>query len=225
MITSLSELEEPTVHQVFDVYDTLFDHIEFSMNKLQCKRIEWKVKIQNDLGNAHQKLQHYYSATYQSEGYIYVMATILNPQSKLSHFAKASWLDDWDDWVAIYHQAFVKIYEHYQAKDPEIAVKRVHSAHISHLDHTCDHIQKKCCLSHNLKTTNQFVKIETYLKESKYCLIFVHVCFLTTLTSRVCEYLSHNLLKNKSPSLLYPILHDLRLPDHSCKWCGCWKTT
>ena len=45
MTTSLSELEEPTVHQVFDVYDTLFDHIEFSMNKLQCKRIEWKVKI------------------------------------------------------------------------------------------------------------------------------------------------------------------------------------
>ena len=145
------------------------------------------------------------------------MATILNPQSKLSHFAKASWLDDQDDWVAIYHQAFVKVYEHYQAKNPEIAVKRSHSAHISHLDHAHDHIQKKHHLSHNPKTTDQFMKIETYLEESKYCLIFVHVCFLTILTSRVCKYLSHNLLKNKSSSLFYPILHDSRLPDHSCK--------
>ena len=152
------------------------------------------------------------------------MATILNPQSKLSHFTKASWLDDQDDWVAIYHQAFVKVYEHYQAKNPEIAVERIHSAHISHLDRAHDHIQKKCHLSHNLKTTDQFVEIETYLKESKYCPIFVHVCFLTTLTSRACEYLPHNLLENKSPLLLYSILHDLRLPDHSCKWCGCWKT-
>ena len=76
-----------------------------------------------------------------------------------------------------YHQAFVKIYEHYQVKNPEIAVKRVHSAHISHLDHARDHIQKKCHLSHNLKITDQFVKIETYLKESKYCLIFCACVF------------------------------------------------
>ena len=49
----LSELEGPTVHQVFDVYNILFKHIEYSAGKLQQKRIKWKVKIQTGLENAH----------------------------------------------------------------------------------------------------------------------------------------------------------------------------
>ena len=40
MTATLSELEGPTVHQVFDVYGTLFEHIEYSAGKLQQKRIK-----------------------------------------------------------------------------------------------------------------------------------------------------------------------------------------
>ena len=79
MTTILSELEGPTIHQIFDVYDTLFKHIEYSAGKLQQKRIKWKVKIQTGLENAYQKLHEYYCWTYKSEGYVYAIATILNP--------------------------------------------------------------------------------------------------------------------------------------------------
>ena len=32
--TTLSKLDKPAVHQVFNVYDTLFNYIEYSNNKL-----------------------------------------------------------------------------------------------------------------------------------------------------------------------------------------------
>ena len=60
MTATFSELEDLTIYQVFDVYNTLFKHIKYSAGKLQQKRIKWKVKIQTGLENTHQKLYKYY---------------------------------------------------------------------------------------------------------------------------------------------------------------------
>ena len=167
MTATLSELEGPTVHQVFDVYGTLFEHIEYSAGKLQRKRIEWKVKIRTGLENAHQKLREYYRQTYKSEGYVYAIATILNPRSKLDQFMEASWIDDKEDWVALYRQVFIRVFEHYKNKNPDIAVERVHSSHLSQLDCVAHHIHKKHCTVQTTETTQGFAEVETYLGESK----------------------------------------------------------
>ena len=165
---TLSELDSPTVHQVFNVYDILFEHIEYSSDKLQWKRIEWKIKIQNNLENAHQKFCGYYNQIYKSEGYVYAIATMLNPQSKLEHFSTASWIDDKDDWAAMYHQTFVEVFEHYKAKNPDITVKQLSSGNASQLDHVTHQIHKKHCTDSSTTTATGFAEVETYLDESKF---------------------------------------------------------
>lgn len=171
MTTTLSKFEGPAVHQVLEVYDTLFDHIEYSSHKLQRKRVDWKLRIRAGLENAHQKLREYYSRTYKSEGYVYAIATILNPRSKLQHFSKASWIDDKDNWAALYHQAFVNIFEHYKNNNPHISVERVQSGHLSQLDRASQHIRKKRRIIQK-NSTEGFAEVETYLGESEFASAF-----------------------------------------------------
>ena len=82
-------------------------------DKLYYKIMDWKMQIYTGLRNAHNKLWDYYLKTYKSEGYVYAIATILNPQSKLEQFKKASWIGDDKDWVGLYHQVFLDVFKHY----------------------------------------------------------------------------------------------------------------
>ena len=43
---------------------------------------------------------------------------------------KASWIDDKEDWVALYHQVFIRVFKHYKNKNPDIAVKRVYLSYL-----------------------------------------------------------------------------------------------
>ena len=84
----------PTVHQVFDVYNQLFSHLETQIEALELKRQPWKVLMRTALQNARTKLDEYYSMTCDHVGNIYAAATILAPEHKLDFFETEEWDDD-----------------------------------------------------------------------------------------------------------------------------------
>ena len=84
----------PTVHQAFDVYNELFNHLESQIEALKYKRQPWKVKIRTALQKARSKLDEYYSMTCDHLGNIYAAATILAPEHKLAFFETEQWDDN-----------------------------------------------------------------------------------------------------------------------------------
>jgi hypothetical protein len=92
----------PTVHNVFAVYNKLFGHIETHIEKLQRKRVTWKVTMRYGLELANSKLRTYYGKTKDSIGYIYGAATALAPQYKLAFFEGEDWEDGLTNWVRTY---------------------------------------------------------------------------------------------------------------------------
>ena len=87
-------VNSPTVHQVFAVYNQLFNHLEEQFRQLEGKRVLWKVKIRSALRKAIEKLREYYTKTQEYVGELYATATILAPEYKLAFFETEEWLDD-----------------------------------------------------------------------------------------------------------------------------------
>jgi hypothetical protein len=83
----------PTIHLVFEIYNMLFDHIDRQIEKLQRKRLAWKVKMRQALETGRDKLSDYYAKTTGELGKLYSTATILNPQCKLDYFKEDIWED------------------------------------------------------------------------------------------------------------------------------------
>jgi hypothetical protein len=96
---AISATNGPTVHQVLDVYNDLFDHLDEQEAKLARKRLPWKVKMYTGLGEAKVKLTEYYSQTQGQIGHQYAIASILSPIQLLQTFEGPAWADD--DWVCI----------------------------------------------------------------------------------------------------------------------------
>ena len=111
----------------------------------------------------------YYSHTYEDEGYIYAIATILNPAAKLHAFTTAFWIEEGEYWVSKYQEIFTKIFEHYANKNPDIDVQTLSQRNTSCLDHISAHICKKHCT--NIATEGEdsqgYAELETYLNEGK----------------------------------------------------------
>jgi hypothetical protein len=80
-----------TIHFVFDVYNQLFDHIEKQLRKLRPKKIKWKIEMKRALEKGKDKLSEYYARTANEIGHVYGIATILNPDNKLSLFKTKDW--------------------------------------------------------------------------------------------------------------------------------------
>ena len=56
------------------------------MRKLRPKKIKWKIEMKCTLENRKDKLLEYYARTVNEISYVYRIATILNPDNKLSLF-------------------------------------------------------------------------------------------------------------------------------------------
>lgn len=156
----LSENSGPTVHKVYDIYNNLFDHLDQSINRLARKRAPWKKEILQGLEDAHQKLRKYYHRTYQAEGYIYAIATVLDPMSKLEKFKKGAWLDDDTDWYLEYRTVFEKVFYFYRQQNPAINVPSTVSSTLSGLDKAFYNISKRQKLSPSAAT---FEELKVYL--------------------------------------------------------------
>ena len=74
------------MHNVFRVYNALFEHFEKSIEQLTPKSIPWKVAMLNALHAGMKKLLMYYTKTEEIHGSLYAIGTILSPQQKLSFF-------------------------------------------------------------------------------------------------------------------------------------------
>jgi hypothetical protein len=89
----------PTVHQVLDVYNDLFDHFDEQEAKLVRKRVPWKVSMCTGLSEAKKKLSEYYSQTQGQIGHQYAIASILSPIQLLRTFEGPAWEDG--NWVSV----------------------------------------------------------------------------------------------------------------------------
>ena len=121
---NLSETSGPTIHQVYSIYDGIFNHLEEAMQQLSQKKAVWKQQIQSALQTAYDKLQHYYSHTYQLDGHIYAVAAILDPSKKMTTFQGESWLNDTapngQTWHDFYLQSFQRVFNHYCKLYPDL---------------------------------------------------------------------------------------------------------
>jgi hypothetical protein len=174
--TLLSEHHGPTVHQVYDVYNSLFNHIEDAMSLLENKARSWKRKLYQGLLAAKIKLQVYYNRTYGTEGLLYACATILNPCIKMKAFEGSSWIDDSGiNWSQHYHQKLKKVFNYYRKKFPDIEVPSAASFQLSGLSQALLQ-SKRRRLSPSGDTSNRpsssstsssFMELEKYLQERK----------------------------------------------------------
>ena len=97
---AISATNGRTVHQVMDVYNDLFDHLDEQEAKLARKRLPWKVQMYKGLGEAREKLTEYYSQTQGQIGHQYAIASILSPIQLLQTFEGPAWADS--AWVCIW---------------------------------------------------------------------------------------------------------------------------
>lgn len=93
-----------TIQLVFEIYNQLIEHMETHIEKLQLKRVPWKVKMRDALRKGKDKLSHYYGQTYDELGRIYSTAAILCPSMKFDYFKTDVWSDDFcpetgESWV------------------------------------------------------------------------------------------------------------------------------
>jgi hypothetical protein len=111
--TGLSKIKDVTVHNVFRVYNKLFDHFETSIRQLERKRIPWKQAMLRALHAGKEKLTIYYAKTEQIHGNLYAIGTILAPQHKLQFFSQKEWADNNFEWRTRYRQRLEKYLEPY----------------------------------------------------------------------------------------------------------------
>jgi len=104
---AIAKTKSVTIHNVFPVYDRLFIHLSESIAWLQRKQEPWKRSIVRGLIAAKDKLHKYYSKTYERQGDMAAIATILSPDLKLSAFDNITWEAEWRQ---IYKDQFIEFY-------------------------------------------------------------------------------------------------------------------
>jgi len=112
----MSKTRGVTIHQVFQVYQDIFDHLEMQISKLQQKRMQWKVDIREGLVKAKLKAASYYGKTEIPRGLLFGIGTCLNPYCKLNLFR------EWDldasgatEYEKSYKKEFIAYYDLYYA--------------------------------------------------------------------------------------------------------------
>ncbi len=117
--TALCKSKDVTVHNVFSIYNKLFDHLETSILRLQQKSVPWKRAMRDALIAAKTKLSAYYGKTYQEQGYLYAMSTILSPQYKLKLFSDKSWSENNYEWRNKYLEHLKEYLKDYEQRLPQ----------------------------------------------------------------------------------------------------------
>ncbi|KAI1829204.1 hypothetical protein DTO027I6_9899 [Penicillium roqueforti] len=92
--TILCQTKEVTIHIVFEIYHTLFGHLEKSIHQLQQKRVPWKQSMLFAILAGKEKLAAYYGSTTKAHGDLYAIGTILAPQHKLQFFSRDEWAEN-----------------------------------------------------------------------------------------------------------------------------------
>jgi hypothetical protein len=91
----VSKSRDITIHTVFGIYNTLFNHIEKSKTRLARKKVRWKTVMLKVLAYAKDKLSEYCSATDTIGDDLYAIGTIIAPQNKLEFLQTSEWESEW----------------------------------------------------------------------------------------------------------------------------------
>jgi hypothetical protein len=110
----LSETKGVTIHNVFDIYNALFSHIDDAVTKLEAKDAPWKKDVLRALRKGESKLRRYYSDTKDPHGDVYAISTILAPCHKLQFFSGEDWEDG--DWAGKYRQSLREKFDIYRSR-------------------------------------------------------------------------------------------------------------
>ena len=113
--TVLSKTKDLTIHNVFRVYNRLFDHFDASIRQLERKKVAWKKEILRGLNAGRAKLSEYYTKTDDMHRNLYAIGTILAPQHKLQFFSSREWGND-PEWRAKYKADLQEFMEPYQRR-------------------------------------------------------------------------------------------------------------
>lgn len=161
-----------TCLKVYVVYNSLFNHIEDSQRHLENKQLPWKKQLYKGLGAAHKKLSEYYGRTYEFQGVIYAIGTILDPCQKLSVFTGTSWTNDDSprlSWVVRYEQVFRQVYTYYQSQFPTTSEAITPVAKLNEIDQAL-HNHKRRRYNQRSDTNNhsqyhRYPELQKYLED------------------------------------------------------------
>ncbi|KAJ6090678.1 hypothetical protein N7499_003392 [Penicillium canescens] len=104
--TVLCQTKDVTIHNVFQIYNALFEHFEKSLNQLRRKKVSWKQAMRQALEAGKRKLAVYYGKTTNAHGHLYAIGTILAPSHKLNYFSGDEWSENEYEWRATYRDSF-----------------------------------------------------------------------------------------------------------------------
>jgi hypothetical protein len=109
-IKTIDQFKSFTIHQVFEIYDKLFDHLNRARAKLFRKKVVWKKIMLKELIAANVKLRQYYVKTQKSLNHLYEKATLLTSNKKNAIFQKSNWkiFNDETTWNEIYWSTLKK---------------------------------------------------------------------------------------------------------------------
>ncbi len=90
-IKSIDQFKYFIIHQVFDIYDKLFNHLDQARSKLSRKKMIWKKIMLKDLIATKVKLRQYYTKIQDSLNHLYEKTTLLSSNRKNAIFQDSNW--------------------------------------------------------------------------------------------------------------------------------------
>jgi hypothetical protein len=121
--TGLSKTKDITIHNIFRIYNLLFDHLERSIRQLRRKKVAWKQAMLRALIAGKEKLSVYYAKTEQVHGDLYAIGTILAPQHKLQFFTSQEWGGKDNEWQTRYRKSLEDLIEQYKQEASDIQIQ------------------------------------------------------------------------------------------------------
>ncbi len=117
-IKTINQFKYSTIHQIFDIYDKLFDHLDRARSKLSRKKVSWKKIMIQELNAANAKLRQYYAKTQKTLNCLYEKTTLLSSNRKNAIFQESNWKVSsdktfWSEtyWSALKEQFMNEYYE------------------------------------------------------------------------------------------------------------------
>ena len=109
---ALSKTKGPTIHWVWAIYNSLFQHLEDWHDEADYESL-WKESLQLAIENAQLKFGKYYKWTGHVKGELYAVAAVLDPHLWMNSYNSEHW--KWKEWIA-YQAVIIQFYKKHYMK-------------------------------------------------------------------------------------------------------------
>lgn len=156
------------------IYNSLFNHIEDNQHHLENKQRPWKRQLYQGLSAAHRKLSNYYGKTYEFQGVIYAIGTVLDPCQKLSVFHGASWEENGGSgvsWSVKYEDVLRKVFSYYRNRYPVVNETTASSTNLNAIDRALHQYKRRRYNqqfdSDKQSQNHQYIELQRYLDDER----------------------------------------------------------